>query len=573
MTEAAAPAQTSSEISPAKMRLVVAASAAGTVFEWYDFFVYGALASVIAPLFFAGLPDAQAFVFTLLTFAVGFVVRPLGAFVFGKIGDSTGRKGAFLITISIMGVATFAIGLLPTAQDIGIWAPILLVACRVLQGFALGGEYGGAAIYVAEHADPKRRGMSTGWIQTSAAFGLAGAYLVVLLTRAGVGEEAFKAAGLLAGWRVPFLLSVVLLAISVWIRLQLEESPAFRKLKDEGQISQRAYHESFLQWRNLKIVLLAFFAITMAQGVVWYTGFFYAQFFIQRILKIDSQTVNVLMIAAVIVSAPLYIFFAWLSDRVGRKIVMLAGIVLMLALYFPGFHYMTQAGNPPLAHALGAVPVTVVADPEDCTFQLDLTGGAQQFATSCDIAKGALTDAGVAYRTVDAPAGAIARVRVGDQDVESISAIGQSNSAIRATRAEFEGRLRAVLDGAGYPAHAPGAMQGWSVSEVVRVFSEKIGVFAILVLFVIAATALYGPQAAALVELFPTRIRYTALSVPYHIGVGWFGGLLPATVFAINTATGSIYAGLWFPVVCSAIAAMVMLLFLPETKDRDIHAT
>lgn len=568
MTDAPANTQTSHEVSPAKMRQVVAASAAGTVFEWYDFFVYGALASVISPIFFAGLPDAQAFVFTLLTFAVGFIVRPIGALVFGKIGDSSGRKGAFLITIAIMGVATFAIGLLPTAEQIGIWAPILLVTMRVLQGFALGGEYGGAAIYVAEHAHPKKRGAATGWIQVSAAFGLAGALLVVLLTRASIGEEAFRA----WGWRLPFLLSVVLLAISVWIRLQLEESPAFIKLKEEGQVSKRAYHESFFEWRNLKIVLLAFFAICMAQGVVWYTGFFYTQFYIERILKIDSQTVNVIMIATVAFSAPLYVFFAWLSDKIGRKPVMLFGILLMLCLYFPGFAYITRSGNPPLAHALATVPVTVIADPADCTFQLDLTGGARQFSTSCDIAKGSLTSAGVAYTTVEASAGSVARIHVGDQEIESVSATGQSNSEIRATRAAFEARLRPVLDAAGYPAHAPGAMQGWSVSEVIRVFGEKFGVFLMLALFTIAATALYGPQAAALVELFPTRIRYTALSVPYHVGVGWFGGLLPAVVFAINTATGSINAGLWFPVIATAICAVVGILLLPETKDRDIHA-
>jgi MFS family permease len=564
MTDAAAGPETS----PEKMRLVVVASAAGTVFEWYDFFVYGALASVIAPLFFAGLPDAQAFVFTLLTFAVGFVVRPLGALVFGKIGDSAGRKGAFLITISIMGVATFAIGLLPTAQAVGIWAPVLLVSCRVLQGFALGGEYGGAAIYVAEHANPKKRGWETGWIQVSAAFGLAGALLVVLICRATLGEDAFKA----WGWRIPFLLSVVLLAISVWIRLQLSESPAFQKLKDEGQLSKRAYHESFFQWRNLKIVLLAFFAICMAQGVVWYTGFFYTQFYIERILHIDSQTVNVIMIAGVALSAPLYIFFAWLSDKIGRKPVMLFGIVLMLVSYFPGFQYITRAGNPPLAHALETVPATVIADPADCTFQLDLTGGARQFSTSCDIAKGSLTNAGVAYTTIAGPPGSLARIRVNGQEIESVSAAGQTTSQIKATRTAFEARLRPILDAAGYPAHAPGGMQGWSWSEIVRVFSEKIGVFFVLAIFVIAATALYGPQAAALVELFPTRIRYTALSVPYHIGVGWFGGLLPAVVFAINTATGSINAGLWFPVIATAICAFVTLLFLPETKNRNIFA-
>jgi Sugar (and other) transporter len=568
MSDIQSPARPRAEVSPAKMRQVVAASAAGTVFEWYDFFVYGALASVISPIFFAGLPDAQAFVFTLLTFAVGFVVRPLGALVFGKIGDSTGRKGAFLITITIMGLATFAVGLLPTAAQAGVWAPVLLVACRVLQGFALGGEYGGAAIYVAEHADPKRRGLSTGWIQTSAAFGLIGALLVVAITRAWLGEEQLRA----WGWRIPFLLSVFLLVISVWIRLQLEESPAFQKLKNEGRVSKAAYHESFLQWRNLKIVLIAFFTVCMAQGVVWYTGSFYTQFFLERTLKIDSLTVNLLMIAAVALSAPLYVFFAWLSDKVGRKPVMLGGILLMLALYFPGYHFITQAGNPALAQASAAVPATVIADPADCSFQLDLTGGARQFSTSCDIAKGSLTNAGVSYTTEVGPSGAPARIRIGDQEIESVSAVGQSTSAIKAARTGFEARLRPVLDAAGYPAHAPGAMQGWSISEIARVFAQMRGVFLVMALFVVAATALYGPQAAALVELFPTRIRYTALSVPYHIGVGWLGGLLPAIVFAINTATGSIYAGLWFPTIVTALAAVFTLFFLPETRLRDIHA-
>jgi predicted MFS family arabinose efflux permease len=569
MTDATASPQTSYDISPAKLRQVVAASAAGTVFEWYDFFVYGALASVMSGHFFAGLPDAQAFVFTLLTFAVGFIVRPLGALVFGKIGDSTGRKGAFLITITIMGLATFAIGLLPTAEQVGVWAPILLVTMRVLQGFALGGEYGGAAIYVAEHAHPKRRGGSTGWIQTSASFGLIGALGVVLSVRALMGEEAFRE----WGWRIPFLVSIGLLAISVWIRLQLEESPAFKKLQDEGKVSKRAYAESFFEWRNLKIVLLALFGVMMAQGVVWYTAHFYAQFYLERILKIDSQTVNVIMIAVVLLSAPLYVWFAALSDRVGRKPVMLFGMLLMLALYFPGFHYITRAGNPALAEASAATPVTVIADPADCTFQLDLTGGAQQFATSCDIAKGALSNAGVGYTTQVGPAGQLARVRIGEAiEIESVSAAGQPLSQVRSTRAAFDARLREALTQAGYPAAAPGPMQEWSVSEISRVFTEKFGVFAVMALFIVAATALYGPQAAALVELFPTRIRYTAMSFPYHIGTGWFGGLLPAIVFAINTATGSTFMGLWFPAIVTALAALIMFFFWPETKDRDIHA-
>jgi len=569
MTEASAPAPASADVSPAKLRQVVAASAAGTVFEWYDFFVYAVIADVIRVNFFTGLPDAQAFVFTLLTFAVGFIVRPIGALVFGKIGDSTGRKGAFLITITIMGLATFAIGILPTADQIGVWAPILLVTMRVLQGFALGGEYGGAAIYVAEHAPNHRRGSATGWIQGTASIGLIGALAVVLGSRALLGEDAFRE----WGWRIPFLISIGLLGISVWIRLQLEESPAFKKLQDEGNVSKRAYAESFTEWRNLRIVLLALFGVMMAQGVVWYTAHFYSQFFLERILKIDSQSVNIIMITVVLVSAPLYILFARLSDTVGRKPVMLFGMVLMLALYFPGFHYITRAGNPALAEASATTPVVVYANPDDCTFQLDLTGGAAQFATACDIAKSALSNAGISYRTINAPIGANARVVIGDSiEVESVSALGQSASEIRETRAAFAANLREALTEAGYPAAAPGAMQEWSFSEVWRVFQEKLGVIGIMALFIVAACALYGPQAAALVELFPTRIRYTAMSFPYHIGTGWFGGLLPATVFAINTATGSIYMGLWFPVIVTAIAALVTFFFWPETKDRDIHA-
>ncbi len=559
------------EITPQRMRLVVAASAAGTVFEWYDFFVYGAVATIMTPLFVKDLPDAQAFVFILLTFALGFITRPLGALVFGKIGDSTGRKGAFLTTILIMGLATFAIGLLPTADEIGIWAPILLVTCRVLQGFALGGEYGGAAIYVAEHALPHRRGASTAWIQTSASVGLIGALGVILATRSIVGEEAFRA----WGWRVPFFASLALLAISVWIRLQLEESPAFQKLKEEGALTKRAYAESFLEWRNLRIVLLALFGLMMAQGVVWYTAHFYAQFYLERILKIASLDVNILMIAMVVVSAPLYMFFARLSDRVGRKPVMLFGMILMLCAYFPGFYTLTRAGNPALAEASARMPAVVAADPADCSFQLDLTGGARQFASSCDIAKSALSGAGVSYTVEPAERGALARIRIGAAHIASVDARGMGLAQVKAARADVEARLRAGLTEAGYPltAEAPKHAAGdGGLLAYVGAFAQRYWlVFAMLGVFVIAATALYGPQAAALVELFPTRIRYTALSLPYNIGTGWFGGLLPATVFAINTATGNSYAGLWFPAAVTAIAAIICLLFWPETKDRDIH--
>jgi MFS family permease len=545
------------DVPPQKLRLVVAASAAGTVFEWYDFFVYGALAAIMARHFFAGLPDAQALIFSLLTFSVGLVVRPVGALVFGKIGDSSGRKGAFLITIVVMGAATVAIGLLPTAAQVGSTAAALLITCRILQGFALGGEYGGAAIYVSEHAPRNGRGAATAAIQASAAIGLVGALGVILLTRGALGEEAFVE----WGWRIPFLISAVLLAISIWIRLQLQESPAFRKLQAEGVTSKRAYAESFLEWRNLRVVLLALFGLMMAQGVGWYTANFYSQIFLERIMRVDSRTVNVVMITVVLISAPLYMFFAWLSDKVGRKPVMLFGLLLLLAGYFPGYQAMARAANPALAAATAAAPVTVSADPADCSFMLDLTGGAHQFATSCDIARGALSDAGVSYTLVDAPPGSVARVTVGDVVTESVNAEGLSAADTRAARKGFADRLRPALDAAGYPAAADPAHID---------FALLIGV---LLVFVVATTALYGPQAAALVELFPTRIRYTAFSLPYNLGTGWFGGLAPVTALAIVTATGDIFAGLWFPMIVTGIATVIFLFFWPETKDRDIHAT
>lgn len=544
------------EVSPKKLRQVVAASAAGTIFEWYDFFVYGALASIMAKHFFAGLPDAQALLFSLLTFSVGLIVRPLGALVFGKMGDSGGRKGAFLITIVIMGAATVAIGLLPTNEQIGPMAGALLIFCRILQGFALGGEYGGAAIYVSEHAPQNRRGATTAAIQASASLGLVGALGVILLTRAVVGEEAFKD----WGWRIPFLASAILLAISIWIRVQLEESPAFRKLKAEGRTSKRAYAESFLEWRNLKFVLLALFGLMMAQGVGWYTAHFYSQVFLERILRIDQRTVNIIMIVVVLASAPLYVFFAWLSDRVGRKPVMLAGMVLLAAFYFPGFHLLSQAANPALEAATKRAPVTVIADPADCSFMLDLSGGAHQFATSCDIARGALSDAGVSYTLQNAAPGTTAKVVINSVSLESVDAQNLPNSQVKALRQKFAEVLKPALTAAGYPAAADPAHIN---------FPLLLGT---MMIFILGATALYGPQAAALVELFPTRIRYTAFSLPYNVGTGWFGGLAPVTSLAIVTATGDIYAGLWFPLVVTAAAAAIFLLLWPETKDRDIHA-
>lgn len=553
MTAAAA----EEEVPPQKLRLVVAASAAGTVFEWYDFFIYGSLATIMAKHFFAGLPDAQALIFSLLTFSVGLVVRPVGALVFGKIGDSAGRKGAFLTTIIIMGAATVAIGFLPTAEKVGSLAAALLIGCRILQGFALGGEYGGAAIYVSEHAPQKGRGGATALIQASASIGLVLALGVILITRGAMGEEKFVA----DGWRIPFILSSVLLLISIWIRLQLEESPAFRKLKEEGRTSKRAYAESFLEWRNLKVVLLALFGLMMAQGVGWYTANFYSQIFMERILRVDSKTVNMIMMVAVLASAPLYVFFAWLSDRVGRKPVMLFGLALLVAAYFPGFQVMARAANPALAAATASSPVTVSADPADCSFMLDLTGGAHQFSTSCDIARGALSDAGVSYTLRKAPAGTPATVSVGSVVTESVNAEGLPVAGVKAARKGFADKLRPALDAAGYPAKADPARINFPL------------LFAALMVLVVATTALYGPQAAALVELFPTRIRYTAFSFPYNVGTGWFGGLAPVTALAIVTATGDIFAGLWFPAVVTAIATVIFIFFWPETKDRDIHAT
>jgi hypothetical protein len=556
MAEAAV---TIAETPPAKMRLVITASAAGTVFEWYDFFVYGSITSIMAANFFSNLPDAQALVFSLLAFSIGLVVRPIGALVFGKIGDSVGRKGAFLITISVMGLATFAIGLLPIQSQMPesmiLLPPTLLIGLRVLQGFALGGEYGGAAIYVAEHAKQNNRGSATAAIQAAAAFGLIGALFVILGVRTLVGEEAFK----MWGWRVPYIVSIGLLAISVWIRLKLEESPAFQKLKDENATSRRAYAESFLEWRNLKIILLALFGLMTAQGVSWYTSHFYSQVFLERVLKVDERVVNQLLIVIVAISAPLYVFFAWLSDKIGRRPIMLVGMVLFTFTCIPGFHMLTRAANPGLEAAQAAAPAIVIADPADCTFQLDLTGGAKAFASSCDIAKGALANAGVNYTTRPGPPGALARVQIGkDVSVESISAVGRTTGEVKAAGKAFSAKLHEGLVKAGYP-------------ESAQTFNFALAL-GVLFVWILAATALYGPQAAALVELFPTRIRYTALSFPYNVGAGVFGGFLPPAVFAISTATGNVYSGLWFPVLITGAAALVFLFFWPETKDRDINA-
>jgi len=536
------------------LKTVVTASAAGTAFEWYDFFIFGSLAGVIAQHFYAEVSEATGYILALLTFGVGFVVRPLGALVFGWFGDRTGRKTTFLVTITLMGVATVAIGLLPDYGDIGVAAPILLILMRVLQGFALGGEYGGAAIYVAEHAPAKKRGFLTGWIQTTAALGLIGALSVILITRNIVGAEAFDE----WGWRIPFLLSAFLLGISLWIRMRLDESPAYRRMEEEGGERRAPYREAFLQWNNGRFVLLALFGIMIAQGAVWYCGYFYSRFFMERILKVEVATVDMIMLWLTVASAGLYVFFGWLSDKVGRKPVMLFGMILALVAFFPGFHALTKAANPALAEAQASAPVTVVADPAACALQFDPVGKAA-FASSCDIAKSVLSNAGVSYVNVEALPGSVAMVRVGAAEVTSVEGGALSPAALKSARADVETRLKAALTAAGYPDRADPARMNLPL------------MFAILMVFIVAATALYGPQAAALVELFPTRVRYTAMSLPYNIGTGWVGGLLPAASFALVAASGNIYFGLWYSVAFTLIAVVVSLIWLPETRGRDLN--
>ena len=535
------------------IRTVIAASSAGTTFEWYDFFIFGALTQVLAKTFFAGVNDTVAFIFALAIFGAGFAVRPLGALVFGRIGDRSGRKGAFLFTIVLMGGATFAVGFLPTYAQAGIISPILLIVARCIQGFALGGEYGGAAIYVAEHAPAEARGRMTGWIQASAAFGLFGALGVILITRTILGEEAFTA----WGWRIPFMVSAVLVGISIWMRLKLSESPTFQKMHDEGGHSKAPYTEAFGRWPNLKLVLIALFAVMSAQGAVWYTAFFYTQIFLEKFLKVEPATVNFLMIAATVASAPLYIIFGWLSDKVGRKPVMLAGMILALVAFFPGFHLLMQTANPDLARASSQTPIVVVADPATCSLQFDPVGKAV-FSTACDIAKNTLANAGVSYDTQKAPAGTQAYVMIGSVSVASVDGVGLDKAGLKAVKTDVETRLKDALQAAGYPAKAdPAKINIW-------------GVFAVLMVFVVAATALFGPIASCLVELFPTRIRYTAMSLPYHIGTGWIGGFLPFTAFAIVASTGNIYSGLWYPVIFTAISVVCTLVFLPETRGRSL---
>jgi len=535
------------------MTLVVAASSAGTVFEWYDFFIYGSVAPIIAKHFFAAAGETQGYILALLTFAAGFFARPFGAIVFGRLGDRTGRKRTFLVTITVMGSATFLAGLLPDAKAIGIAAPWLLVLLRVAQGFAIGGEYGGAAIYVAEHATDGRRGSATGWIQLSASIGLILALGIILLVQRVMGEQAFAA----WGWRIPFLLSAILLGLSLWIRLRLDESPLFQRIRDEGRLARAPLREALLDRTNLKIILIVLFGLLMGQGVVWYLAQFYTLFFLQKVLRLDLAHATLLIMVVTFITLPFYMFFAWLSDRVGRKPVMLAGLLLTAVATFPIFHTLTESVNPTLATATARAPVKVIAAPADCSVQFNLVGTAK-LVTSCDIAKAALTSAGIPYRNEQAPQGSFARVHVGGADIASPDGRSLNPVQLAAAKKDFAVRLEKALSAAGYPPKADPA--------AVNVARTLL----ILTILALAAAALYAPQAAALVELFPTRIRYTALSLPYHVGVGWFGGFLPATAFAIVAASGNIYAGLWYPVIVAGASFCISLLLLPETYQRHI---
>lgn len=537
-------------------RRVILASSLGTVFEWYDFYLYGALSAIIARQFFSGVNETTGFIFALLAFAAGFFVRPFGALVFGRLGDLIGRKHTFLATIALMGGATFLVGCLPTYESIGVAAPILLIVLRLLQGLALGGEYGGAVVYVAEHAPADRRGRYTAWIQTTATLGLFLSLLVILTTRLLLGDE-FET----WGWRIPFLLSAVLLAISVYIRLQLNESPVFQAMKDEGRLSRAPLRDAFGQWPNLRLVLLALVGATAGQAVVWYGGQFYALFFLEKILQVASREANLVMAAALLIGTPFFVVFGILSDRVGRKPIVLGGCLLAALTYFPAFEALTRYANPALASAQAASPVTVIADPADCSVQFDPVGRTV-FNRSCDVAKAALAKAGVPYRNEPAAAGTIAEVRVGAGDaalrIESFRGEALSRGDFTARSAAFTSELRSALDEAGYPARA----------DMDRVnYPMLIAVCTWLVLLV---TMVYGPIAAWLVELFPPQIRYTSMSLPYHIGNGWFGGFLPVTSFAIVAATGDIYAGLWYPIAIASFTLVIGALLLPETRGRHI---
>ncbi|MEO8039764.1 MAG: MFS transporter [Betaproteobacteria bacterium] len=555
MSETAVGVQGSSrpDFQPGEKR-VIFASSLGTVFEWYDFYLYGSLAAIISKQFFSAVNPTAAFIFALLAFAAGFAVRPFGALIFGRLGDLVGRKHTFLITIVIMGLSTFLVGLLPSYASIGIAAPVILIVLRLLQGLALGGEYGGAATYVAEHASEGKRGLDTSWIQTTATLGLFLSLLVILGVRTWMGEEQFAD----WGWRIPFIVSFILLAVSVWIRMQLHESPVFKRMKEEGKQSKAPLTESFGEWKNLKIVILALLGLTAGQAVVWYTGQFYALFFLTQTLKMDGATANLLIGLSLLIGAPFFIFFGWLSDKIGRKPIIMAGCLIAALTYFPLFQALTHFANPALEAAQSNAPVTVVADPSRCSFQFNPVGTAK-FTSSCDIAKSFLARASVNYSNEAAPPGTVASVKVGDVVISGFEGTGLSKEDSKAKTDEFNKAMGDAVKAHGYPAKM-------DMSQV-----NKPMVVLILVILVLYVTMVYGPIAAMLVEMFPTRIRYTSMSLPYHIGNGWFGGFLPTTAFAMVAATGDIYYGLWYPVVIALMTFVIGTLFIKETRHRNIH--
>ena len=552
-------AKTAAAPMTAEERKVIFASSLGTVFEWYDFYLYGSLAAIIAKQFFAGLDAGSAFIFALLAFAAGFIVRPFGALVFGRLGDMIGRKYTFLVTILIMGGATFIVGILPNYNSIGVAAPVILIALRMLQGLALGGEYGGAATYVAEHAPEGKRGAYTAWIQTTATLGLFLSLLVILFTREFTGP-AFED----WGWRVPFLLSIGLLAVSVYIRLSMNESPAFQKMKSEGKTSKAPLTEAFGQWKNMKIVILALLGLVAGQAVVWYTGQFYALFFLTQVLKVDAKTANLLIAGSLVIGTPFFIVFGALSDRIGRKIIIMLGLLLAIITYIPNtplsvFNALTHYANPALEKAMATSPATITVDASECTFQFNPTGTAK-FTSSCDIAKQVMASNSASYETIAGPAGTVAKVKIGDTEITGYTSKGVDPAVAKAEDARFKKEVRDALNAAGYPAKADPAQVNIPA------------VLALLVYLVILVTMVYGPIAAYLVELFPTRIRYTSMSLPYHIGNGWFGGLLPTISFALVAQNGNIYYGLWYPIIIAAMTLVIGTLFMRETKDVDIYA-
>ncbi|BFG81105.1 MFS transporter [Paraburkholderia terrae] len=534
-------------------RKIIFASSLGTVFEWYDFYLYGSLAAVVGKQFFSSVNETAAFIFALLAFAAGFAVRPFGALVFGRLGDLVGRKYTFLVTILLMGTSTFLVGVLPSYASIGITAPVLLIVLRLVQGLALGGEYGGAATYVAEHAPGHKRGGYTAWIQTTATLGFFLSLLVILGTRLIAGESAFAD----WAWRIPFVFSVILVSISVWIRMTLSESPVFLKMKAENTTSKAPIKEAFGEWKNVRLVLIALFGVVAGQAVIWYAGQFYALFFLTQTLKVNPVTANLLIAAALLIGTPMIVFFGSLSDRVGRKPVMLLGFLLAIVFYFPIFHGLTKFANPTLYAAQESAPVTVVADPTSCSFQFNPVG-TSSFSKSCDIAKSFLARSAVNYSNEDAPAGTVAYVRVGNTRIDSVDIAGVGKKEGAKQVRDFEEKLGTLIKSVGYPTIADPKLINYPM------------VLLMLIGLVLTVAMVYGPIAATLVELFPTRIRYTAMSLPYHIGNGWFGGFLPTTAFALVAATGNIYAGVWYPVVIATVSLVIGFFFLPETRQRRI---